>query len=995
MGKARILDNLGAGKYRVALEYDRQRAEAEAARLAADQLAIAERLISLEDEINSALLALDGASAVWSAALDALATTPTTQRAQAEDAVKAAQTALQAAQRERLRLGELKNFLTLRQLANHKRLEFLAEQVPADPEQEIWCADLSEELTGAVGTVELGRSGGPVVIRPGDEAAAFDAARDGQLQPIYAGTAASAFVNYALLPGLDRWRPRYRSGVVADLSGDWCSVLLDPAPSSHQRLETNPAAILTKVPIEYMDCNGAAFVDGDHVIVEFPDRDPAQPVVVGFVREPQPCGPGACLLYGAGAVWVYRWRSDALVAGGAGLGEFTSLQQWAPQGRAGLYSASRGDYELNSAGQPAQALNIPPLSLPLHRSGLTLLADGGFRVRGASVDQQLAGAIPQRTLTGLTLFGSLPVAVTHDQAPAWNGTSGPEAWSVPFGTGPNPVHRWAPRIFMPDIGNLFPEEPQSGRFYYGKYSFLLDGGIRQGYILPPLLPDVANNDPKGAAAITVVFGGYFENRFNDQKGAPIFQGYSETVTSITPYGSSTPQEFLTAYFIGSLWEPGRATQYRAANPPVFIGNTVGSSLQGGIPLEEFAIDYSGLLGTAAQRRHNPKIHWWSSIGPNYATASANSYSSVLGVFAEDGERWALHRVTRTPDPGADLGFSLGPTVALAFAMAGDGYMGHSLSTNGEIVAVFMGAGVMERCLVYDLANNVLLRDRPLEAGLALTSGSVLSSLPYTRATLPTLPATPHPVTATTTPERWSALGGFQKIPSDRYLATTYAEGWKIRTAGGVATTERWVDNCWAEAKVTLLKPLSHEWNYLYGTEFAAVVEGVEYRATGWGNFVALLPYLVWSVFDPNHVHNQAGLADMSGAYPQCLSASALQGCTVECYGRANDLIVGTYTTPGNFRTTGVTVTSSNAVGPLSWSLSQTGGPAIFSFPSGAENPLFLYDPYEGEFMSYSQFICTPVTVRAEVTDACGATGFWEKTILPNWSPIYQPHDPCA
>jgi hypothetical protein len=52
---------------------------------------------------------------------------------------------------------------------------------------------------------------------------------------------------------------------------------------------TKVQVILTDVPIEYMDCNSGAFIDGDEVLVEFTNQEWDQPKIIGFKESPKLC----------------------------------------------------------------------------------------------------------------------------------------------------------------------------------------------------------------------------------------------------------------------------------------------------------------------------------------------------------------------------------------------------------------------------------------------------------------------------------------------------------------------------------------------------------------------------------------------------------------------------------------------------------------------------------------------------------------------------------
>lgn len=293
MGKALIKSGGAEGLYQVQLQYERSRAEGEIARLTADLAAIVARLPSLQTEIDSAQLERDYLWQVWQAQISNYKNDPIEDN---EASITAAQKALRQATAT---LGARKAALVrqrLRQLASQKRIDFLNDQLPADVEVAAWCADYNEQLAGEVGLIESGLVAGPqFIIKPGGvdgDQAGYSAASDGQLTPIWAQSAAAAFLNYARLPGQAKWRPRYRLASIASIASetDSCDLILDSATSSHQRLNINQAASLSNVPILYMGCNAEAFTVGDHVVVEFIEQDWDQPRVIGFVDHPQPCG---------------------------------------------------------------------------------------------------------------------------------------------------------------------------------------------------------------------------------------------------------------------------------------------------------------------------------------------------------------------------------------------------------------------------------------------------------------------------------------------------------------------------------------------------------------------------------------------------------------------------------------------------------------------------------------------------------------------------------
>lgn len=163
------------------------------------------------------------------------------------------------------------------------------------------CADLTENLSGDVGIIEIaGDAEKGFNIQPGYNGnAVYNAARDGaikQIQPFPRTVpTGEVFVNWARRPGWQKWKPNARYGVIGniDYDSDTCQVNLDPcyatdAPDGEQ-LDINQTTTLQNVPIQYMNCNAAAFSNGDRVLVEFENQDWNSPKVIGFEMEPKSC----------------------------------------------------------------------------------------------------------------------------------------------------------------------------------------------------------------------------------------------------------------------------------------------------------------------------------------------------------------------------------------------------------------------------------------------------------------------------------------------------------------------------------------------------------------------------------------------------------------------------------------------------------------------------------------------------------------------------------
>lgn len=190
-----------------------------------------------------------------------------------------------------------KSILKLQLLSVEKRISYLEGNMPEDEQLSIYCADLTDNLSGDVGLIEVPGESISFNIQPGYAGGAlYNAARDGQLVPTIIQTPAQVFYNLAMLPGWQKWMPTFRYGTISSISGDTCDINLENSVSSQQDLNVNQSTTLSTVPIEYMDCNGTAFSIGDNVLIEFTGQDWQQPKVIGFKSKPKSCGGGFIIL---------------------------------------------------------------------------------------------------------------------------------------------------------------------------------------------------------------------------------------------------------------------------------------------------------------------------------------------------------------------------------------------------------------------------------------------------------------------------------------------------------------------------------------------------------------------------------------------------------------------------------------------------------------------------------------------------------------------------
>ena len=177
-------------------------------------------------------------------------------------------------------------------IAGLQKRRGILQDAPEDRVVGAWCADLSEELSGDVGTIEIASQTNKVVIRPGYGGnAVHDAARDGQMQAMVGQETAAAMLNWMMHDARQKWKPRHRIGTITaiDTETDTCSLTLDAAEGAMTGEDVNRETALAGVAVDYMTCNARAFSVDDRVVVEFRDNDWSDPVVIGFESNPQAC----------------------------------------------------------------------------------------------------------------------------------------------------------------------------------------------------------------------------------------------------------------------------------------------------------------------------------------------------------------------------------------------------------------------------------------------------------------------------------------------------------------------------------------------------------------------------------------------------------------------------------------------------------------------------------------------------------------------------------
>ena len=295
MGKATIASGGTDGLYQVTLDYGQAARDARLAKINSDLAALVGKIAAAQASLDAQQAIEDAQKVVVDAAIDAYITVSNTPEAPAsalESVLKnytdaAAELARMKGDTAALRIPL--NVLKSEQAQLKKDQStwtalVLTETVSA------WCADLTDDATGDVATIEIPGENALVLVAP---AAPAPGPTDGLLTAREVQSPEQVFWNAAVLPGWQRWKPTYRLGTITalDVEADTASVTLDAAYSSAQGLNVNQATSLTAVPVVYMSCNALAFEVGDRCVVAFTGQSQDAPKVVGFRDHPKACAP--------------------------------------------------------------------------------------------------------------------------------------------------------------------------------------------------------------------------------------------------------------------------------------------------------------------------------------------------------------------------------------------------------------------------------------------------------------------------------------------------------------------------------------------------------------------------------------------------------------------------------------------------------------------------------------------------------------------------------
>lgn len=175
--------------------------------------------------------------------------------------------------------------------ANWRRKATQFNTMQTKVQRQAWCVDFTEDIPALAYSATCDIPGDPnlVLLAPGGRAWQ---ASDGEFRARELLSPAQAFVNTAIFPGWQKWKPTYRWGTITaiDTAADRLNVALFDQKSDAQRLSVNQTTTLSSVPVDYMGTGSIVFEIGDRVVVQFVGQDWNNPRVIGFVDNPRPVG---------------------------------------------------------------------------------------------------------------------------------------------------------------------------------------------------------------------------------------------------------------------------------------------------------------------------------------------------------------------------------------------------------------------------------------------------------------------------------------------------------------------------------------------------------------------------------------------------------------------------------------------------------------------------------------------------------------------------------
>lgn len=276
MGKASIISGGPSGLYGIELVKEISKARDRLDRITARLAELPGRIAQIEMEL---IIMAEEHTLALAAMNAALVDNDIAGATEAQGRARRWESAMLLSQRELSALKLEKESLV-------KAREQIEAAIATETRENVWCADLSESLSGEVGTIEIdGDHLRQTLIMPGG------ANGLGLVQPVFASSPAGTFVNLARMPGWQKYFPTYRAARITaiDYEGNTCSVALLETTSTQKGLPINLPAGHDDVPVEYMTCHAGAFALNDEVVVAYAGQDWDSPKVIGFLHDPKAC----------------------------------------------------------------------------------------------------------------------------------------------------------------------------------------------------------------------------------------------------------------------------------------------------------------------------------------------------------------------------------------------------------------------------------------------------------------------------------------------------------------------------------------------------------------------------------------------------------------------------------------------------------------------------------------------------------------------------------
>ena len=301
MGKATIVSEQGGGEYVIKLDYDIDRLQPKKDKLQTEVTELDAEIIALEteynvltDEKNVLLDELDVLITAANSTADFFENEPEKVE---ELNKKAGEIAAINIEINDVNDSILTNKLS--KVSKEKEISLLESAIVkyTDHNVSAWCADLTEELTGEVETIELNDetnkpNDNELNITPGGIVTS-----EKRVQPTIASGGPAVAYNIMSLAAFQKWKPRYRPAVIStiDKTANTCRITFNGEQEYSsstgefgKKFSLYQGTTLDDVPIEYMTCDAKAFEAGDNVIVMF-SGEWSTPKVIGFIDNPKFC----------------------------------------------------------------------------------------------------------------------------------------------------------------------------------------------------------------------------------------------------------------------------------------------------------------------------------------------------------------------------------------------------------------------------------------------------------------------------------------------------------------------------------------------------------------------------------------------------------------------------------------------------------------------------------------------------------------------------------